>query len=198
MATFLDVGLFGYFGAIFPVLLVFLLVFATLVKTKYFGDNKGIYALIALSIAMIMLFSPNVVAAINVMAPWFVFVFIFSIMLLVGLMAVGVNPDAVTKYMSGEWGTVHWFILAISLVIAIGSLSAVFGESLLPYTQEGAAAEGGSGTSLEDGGITGQTTGTPDFNTNVGRVLFHPKVLGFMLIMLIGSFTIRLMAGQAT
>jgi len=201
MATFLDVGLFGYFGVIFPVLLVFLLVFAVMAKTKFFGDNKGVYALIAFSIAMIMLFSPGVVSVINVMAPWFVLIFIFSILMLLALMVLGVNPDAITKYMSGDWEVVHWFILAFAIIIAIGALASVYGSSLLPYTNE--SGEPIEGEDLPDSHMsaetatTGKTTSTGDFNQNVGRVLFHPKVIGLVFVMLVASFTIRMMAGKA-
>ena len=47
MATFLDVGLFSYFNVIFPVLLIFALVFALLQKTKILGTNITINAIIA-------------------------------------------------------------------------------------------------------------------------------------------------------
>lgn len=202
MATLLDVGLFGYFGVIFPVLLVFLLVFAVLTKTKFFGDNKGVYALIAFAISMMMLFTPGVLSVINVMAPWFVFIFIFCIMILLALMVMGVSPDAIQNYMSGDWETVHWFILAFAIIIAIGSLATVYGGSLLPYTDaEGNPVDGDladSEVSADDGGTTGKTTSTGDFNKNVGRVLFHPKVVGMVLILLIGSFTIRMMAHKTS
>ncbi|MFQ5474278.1 MAG: hypothetical protein ACE5DM_00410 [Candidatus Nanoarchaeia archaeon] len=191
MATFLDIGLFSYFSVIFPVLFVFLLVFAVLTKTQFFGDNKGVYSLIAFSIAMIMLFSPGVVQVINVMAPWFVLIFVFGILLLLALMVMGVEADAITTYM-GSWDVVHWFILSFAIIIAIGSLATVYGGSLLPYTSEKGAV------TVDDGGTTGVRTSTGDFNQNVGRVLFHPKVIGMIFVLLVASFTIRMMAGQTS
>ena len=190
MATFLDIGLFGYFGAIFPVLLVFLLVFAVLTKTKFFGDNKGVHSLIAFAIAMMVLVSPGVVSVINIMAPWFVFIFIFSMLFLVSLQFLGVKSEAITDYMTGDWSAVHWIILSIAIIIAIGSLATVYGGSLLPYTESGQA------TVTAGGGVTGTTTSTGDFNQNVGRVLFHPKVIGMVFVLLVATFTIRLMAGR--
>ena len=192
MATFLDIGLFGYFGAIFPVLLVFLLVFAVLTKTNFFGDNKGVHSLIAFAIAMMMLFSPGVVGVINVMAPWFVIIFIFSMLFLLALQFLGVESSAITSYMTGDWSAVHWIILSIAIIIAIGSLATVYGESLLPYTESGQAEL------TTGGGVTGTTTSTGDFNQNVGRVLFHPKVIGMAFILLLSALTIRLMAGKDT
>ena len=196
MATFLEVGLFSYFSVIFPVLLVFLLVFAVLTKTEFFGKNKGVYALIAFAIAMIMLFSPGVVNVINVMAPWFVFIFMFFVFILLALLLMGVKSESITDYMSGDWTVVHWFILSFAIIIAIGSLATVYGGSLLPYTDESGepiGEESDSGMSAEDS-TTGRTTSTGDFNKNVGRVIFHPKVLGMVFVMLIGSFAINLLA----
>ncbi|MBU0461929.1 MAG: hypothetical protein KJ574_05065 [Nanoarchaeota archaeon] len=199
MATFLDVGLFSYFSVIFPVLLVFLLVFAVLTKTKFFGDNKGVYALIAFALAMMMLFTPGIIKVISVMAPWFVFIFIFFTLGILTLMILGTSSDSITKYMS-EWDTVHWFILAFAIIIAIGSLASVYGGSLLPYTSETAAGEtvehvSGENASAETA-TTGRTTSTGDFNQNVGRVLFHPKVIGMIFVLLVASFTIRMMASK--
>ena len=56
MATFLDIGLAQHFSVVFTILLVFVIVFAVLEKSKILGGNKGLHSLIALSLAMLMLF----------------------------------------------------------------------------------------------------------------------------------------------
>ena len=38
--------------------------------------------------------------------------------------------------------------------------------------------------------------GTGDFQTNLGATIFHPKVLGMVVILLIASFAIRMLAGK--
>ncbi|MBI5398496.1 hypothetical protein HZB03_03455 [Candidatus Woesearchaeota archaeon] len=188
MATFLEVGLLQHFSVIFPVLLVFVTVFALLQQSKMFGENKGIHSLIAISIALLMLFSPGVVQVIGIMAPWFVLIFIFILLILLGFKFLGVSDKSIAETMS-SWGTIHWFLLVIGIIIFIGAISSVYGASLLPFS--GAATT----TIATAGGNT--TTSTGDFNANVGRTIFHPKVIGTVFILVVGSFTIKLLCGSS-
>ncbi|MBT7903273.1 hypothetical protein HN587_05400 [Candidatus Woesearchaeota archaeon] len=189
MASFLDIGLINYFGVILPILLVFVLLFGVLQKTKIFGDSKGLQSIIAFCIALMLIIVPGVVEVINIMAPWFVLMFIFFFMIIVSLKFMGVNDDSITTYMSKDWETAHWFILAVGLIIFIGAISAVYGGSLLPFSEE----ENVTGVQGED-----LTVDTGNFNSNVGALIFHPKVIGMVFILILGSFTIRLLAGKSS
>ncbi|NQU79411.1 hypothetical protein HQ545_06610 [Candidatus Woesearchaeota archaeon] len=186
MATFLDIGLAQHFQVIFPILLVFVLIFALLEKSKILGENKGLHSLIALSIAMMLLFVPGVVDVINVMAPWFVLFFLAIIFFMFLLLAFGTKWEAVTEYATG-WATPHWFILVISIVIFIGALANVYGGAMLPFSGEDSVP-------LE--GAEDTATDTGDFNQNVGRVIFHPKTIGLVFVLMVGSLTIRLLAAR--
>jgi hypothetical protein len=79
---------------------------------------------------------------------------------------------------------VYWTILIISLIIIIGSLSAVYGQEELGVTKSNT-------TQLtfddNDGSLV---TDTEDFEHNVKATFYHPKVLGFILFILIGLLTI--------
>jgi hypothetical protein len=192
MATFLDIGLAQHFAVIFPILLVFVIVFALLEKSKILGDNKGLHSLIALSIALMMLFVPGVVQVIAIMAPWFVLMFLLVIFFFMLLLSFGTKWESIVKVAS-VWQTPHWFLLIIGLVIFVGALGAVYGGSLLPYSVEpGEEPVNVSAT----GDVEGMTTDTGDFNQNVGRVLFHPKTIGLVFLLMVGSLTIRLLASQ--
>jgi hypothetical protein len=193
MATFLDIGLVGHFGVIFPVLLVFVIVFALLEKTKILGDNKGLHSLIALCIAIMILFVPGLTTVIAIMAPWFVVLFLLITFFLLLLMAFGTKWTSIVGVAS-SWQTPHWFLLIIALVVFVGALAQVYGGSMLPYSE----SEVGSNVSVsEEGEVEGASTDTGDFNRNVGRVIFHPKTLGLVFLLMIGSLTIRLLAGGA-
>ena len=187
MATFLDIGLAQHFSVIFPMLLVFVIIFALLEKSKMLGDNKGLHSLIAFSIAMMMLFVPGVTQVISIMAPWFVLIFLLVIFFVMIMLAIGMKWEVFAGYMSG-WETPHWFLLIIALIIFIGALGSVYGSSMLPYS--GANAQ----VNTSAGGTTGMTTDTGDFNSNVGRVIFHPKTIGLVFLLLVGSLTIRLLS----
>jgi hypothetical protein len=185
MATFLDIGLVQHFSVIFPVLLVFVIVFALLQKSKLIGDNKGLHSLAALCIAVMMLFAPGVVQVINVMAPWFVLIFLLIIFFMMLLLSLGTSWESITARVT-VWNTEHWFLLIIGLIIFTGALASVYGGALLPYSVE----ENGTVTAAP---MNGTSTDTGDFNANVGRVIFHPKTLGMVFLLMVGSLTIRLL-----
>lgn len=189
MATALDIGLVGYFSVIFPVLLIFVVSYAILSKSKIFGDNNGIYSLIAFAISMMLLFSPDVVKIIAVMAPWFILIFLFFVFGMILLQFMGVEAAKITNYMSSDWTAVHWIVLGLAMTILIGSIGVVFGQSLLPFSSD--SADGVSTVSGADG--SGFDTDTGDFNQNVARTLFHPKVLGLIFLFFIGAATIRML-----
>ncbi|MFC1722906.1 hypothetical protein ACFL0V_02105 [Nanoarchaeota archaeon] len=184
MATFLDIGLLSHVKVIFPLLLVFVIVFAVLTKSEILGDNKGLASLASLAVAMMMLFVPGVVDVFSIMAPWFVVIMLLIFMFTVVLLFLGTSPGEIAEY-ANSWGIVHWFLLIIALIIFIGSIGSVYGESMLPYSG-GAVADGGNATAGTD---------TGDFNSNVGRVIFHPKTLGMIIILVTAALAIRLLSG---
>lgn len=187
MATFLDIGLAEHFIIIFPILLVFVIVFALLEKSKLLGENKGLHSLIALSIAIMMIFVPGLIQVVVIMAPWFVVLFLLVTFFLMLLMAFGTNWDAISG-VANMWQVPHWFLLIISLIIFIGALAQVYGGAMLPFSEEGADIAPVGGEEI--------TTDTGDFNQNVGRVIFHPKTIGMVFVLMVGALTIKLLAGK--
>ena len=101
----------------------------------------------------------------------------------------GVELDSIVDVAS-SWGTPHWFLLVLGLVIFIGAVGTVYGSSMLPYSSEAT----GQDFNITGTGETGTTTDTGDFNSNVGRVIFHPKTIGMVFIMAVGALAIRLLA----
>lgn len=180
MATPLDLGLLGAFGSIWPFLFVTTIVFAFLTKVELFGKEKGAVfsALIAVIMGVFTLFSPITLKTINVMAPWFVLVFVFAIFILMTYMAFGVKEATILNVLTeGEYrSTFGWWVLAITLIIGIGSLSAVISE------EKGFQQLGEDGLPIEE--PVSEQAGFFD-------ILTHPKVLGFALLMLIAVFTIQ-------
>jgi len=172
MATLLDVGVLGHFAPIFTFLLVYVLAYAVLAKTEPWGDNKGVYALIAVILAAMTLFFPPVVALITYIAPWFVFMLfmIFVIMLL--FMAFGVKAGTFEEIFKKD-KLVMWVVLAFSIAILLLGLSQVFGHVI-------------SGT--------GDGDGEGGFNEEVTSTIFHPKVLGIIFLFIIGALAVKLLS----
>ena len=174
MATFLDIGLFEAFAPVFAFLFVWVTVFAIMQYTKLFTDNKGLHALFAFVLAVLTMLSPKLVELIALMAPIFVVAMIFLLMLMLLYKMFGVKDDWLTGAIEGKGSAFYW-ILIIAIVIVVGSIAIVYGDQILAITQ---------GTEGNATGITG----------NLGATLFHPKVLGFAVLMLIAVFTIYQLA----
>lgn len=167
MATFLDIGGLQQFSTFFVFIFVWLAVYAVLTYSKILGENKAIQIVIGLVIALLVLFSPIATGMIEYIAPWFAVVFIFVIFATMALKMFG----ATGAESLGSLRVVTFVV--IILVLVVGALSYVRGQVSAPGDNE---------TSIDYGKTT--------------ALLFHPKILGIMFIMIIAIFTIVLMAGK--
>ena len=183
MATFLELGLLNYFAVIFPALLIFVVVFAIFEKYKLIGENKAIHAVIAISIAFIVMISQNIIGIINFIAPWFVLIFIFTILLLMVYKIVGASDEAITNFIHTD-SAVKWFIFAIGIIIIVAGIAHVYGQQLVPVT---------GGNVTETANSAGELTETGKFSENVAATFFHPKVIGLIFVMLVAVFSISLL-----
>jgi hypothetical protein len=216
MATLLDMGLLENVKIIFPLLLVFFVTFAVLEKTKVIGEeNRSLNAVIAVCVSMMMLLSPNLIKVISIITPWVVFAVIAIMFFLVIFMFTGYKWSELIGDMNDEWGFAQWFLLVVFLIFIIGGLSTVYGQTMLPWSGEESGAQQSSGTQVtytteyvDENGTTvtapmdkvraaqaqgDLSTDTGQFSSNVGRIVFHPKILGMVLVLIIFSFAIRLL-----
>src|SRR3989338_312266 len=172
MATPLDTGLISSFGIIFPFLLVLVFFYGAFSYTKLFGDNKGLQVILALILAFFVLLSPTLREVVNLMTPWFVLLFLFILFAMVGFKTLGASNEDVHDVFNGPYAvTIVWWIIGMSIVIALGSLSSI-------TFKEGAPTKVN---------ITGTSTGGVDETGSSAfwAILFHPKVLGLIAIFLI-------------
>ncbi len=177
MATPLDIGLLEKFSVIFPFLFVLVIVYAILQYGKFLGSNKGIHALIALFLAIMTLFSSAVTDTINLMAPWFILLFVFILFVIIAFKIFGTSDsDIMSVLKDPSYNYIIWWIVAIGLIIALGSLTSVVwsAESGGMPTYNESSAEGMGANAF--------------WNT-----IFHPKILGMAVILLIAVFTIQKM-----
>jgi hypothetical protein len=180
MATPLDFGLLANFSSLFPFLFVTVSVYAGMSKIAPFGaDQRGLYAFLAFILGVLTMFSPIAIKTINRMAPWFVLLFIFSIFILMAFKMFGITDETITGIItSSEHGdTFFYWIIALILVIGIGSLTSVVSEekgfTKIGSNETGAAPEPGT----EQVGFV--------------QTIVHPKVLGMILLLLVAAFTVR-------
>jgi len=188
MASIVDgvSGLIGSFLPFFMVLFTWVIVFGFLEKTKVFGDSggsKGRNSIIALVVALMVLATPDITRLISVIVPWFFFLFLFFMLVMVGFLFIGGKSDDIYTSFSGAQGV--WVFIVIGGIIIAMAAGNVYGDQLLEFT--GGEGTQGNYTVSPDGS---GSTDTGSFRDNLGGVLFHPAVLGMIAFILIATFAI--------
>ncbi len=181
MATPLDLGILKQFDVLFPFLFVLVIVFAILYRTQSFKEKPGLAAIIAFLLAIMTVVSPIAPIAtksINLMAPWFIILFIFIIFLMLAYQTFGVEEKTILKIVtdSEHSNTIVMILLVISVLIAAGAVS----KSYLETKQTTGPGVTAVASSAEESEIL--------------QTLLHPKVLGTVLFLLIALFTVQKMA----
>lgn len=195
MATFLDVGVLGYFRVIFAMILIFVIMYGFLSWTKPFGDkNSGLYALVSIAFAILSITSGSVLTLISFMTPWFFIVIFVAFFILFILMIFGLKEKDLKAGMSGELRT--WVIIVVIVILLFG-LGSAFGQKTLEQGTgvtgpDPAEVQGSLGTGDN---VTGSpsATATNDFNANLLNTIVNPQVLGMILVMFVGVFAIFLL-----
>jgi len=185
MATPLDLGILQHFEMLWPFLFVTTVMFGVLSYGKLFGDNKAVHALLSVLLGIMVLFSPVAVETINRAAPWFIVLFVFFMFAIVSFKIFGVTDENILwVFKSKDYGYVNLWIIALILIITLGSLSSVLSE------------RGGIGKPIS----TSQATEGGEFSeqeADFWATLFHPKVLGMALILLIATFTVQRLSASS-
>lgn len=183
MPTPLDLGLLKQFDVLFPFLFVLVIVFAILYRIKMFSEKPALAAIIAFFLAVITVVSPVAPIAtksINLMAPWFVILFIFIMFLLLAYQTFGVKEDTITDIITkSEYSnTIVTITLIIVILIAGGSIFQAYSETK-------------QFTKLTQPELS--TTAAKE-EAEFWQTLLHPKILGTLLILVIALFTVQKMA----
>ncbi len=174
MATFLDVTGLEQFSSIFVFLFSILILYAVLSATKMLGGNKLIAILISLVLSIFVLMSSSITSMVEELAPWITVGFLFIV--LVGVVAsllVGDSPlvAAATFELRGV------LLAFLVIIIFIASMAQVRKHISVP-------GDDGTSDSIEE--FTKPTT-----------IIFHPKVMGAILVLAIAVFTIGMLASRA-
>lgn len=185
MASVLDLGLVEGFDILFVFLLIIVLVFALLTKFSILGKDKmGLNWLIAIAVGFLSLISPKVIALVKFIAPWFVLLFLFLVLLMLTFQILGAKDTDFQRVLNKDTA-ISWTIVGIGLVIIVAGFGVTFGQDLL---------EGRSIVMDDDGNPT--VSDASSFETNVLQTLFHPKILGVMALFGISIFAVALLSGK--
>ncbi|HIG93153.1 TPA: hypothetical protein HA242_05915 [Candidatus Woesearchaeota archaeon] len=185
MATLFDIGLLRSFDVVFPFLLVWALVFALLQKTKVIGQSMGINSVIATVAAFTVLLSQTAIDIINFMIPWFVIALIFFVLLILIFQTFGAKEEHVLSALQKD-KAIGWVIVGVALVIMIAAFGNVLGQKFTESAFQGTSV---NATTNANG------VATANFQQNITATLFHPKVLGLMVLFAIAIFAVALLSG---
>ncbi len=110
------------FIPVFGFLLVFVVTYALLGKTKALGENKFVHILVSFAVSIIFLVSASAVQYVKLIAPWFA---VLIVSLLFIALVVGLIKGDIDKFFQ------PWFAWIIVVVLVIGfvvSAIYVFGD----------------------------------------------------------------------
>lgn len=183
MATIMDISLLDYFTSFFVFIFIWVFFYAMLSKLEFFGkDKKGINALIAACVGVLVLVTSPVVDFIKVLTPWFavlLFVFFCFIMvfMLFGIPLTGGNVEKGTGSIAAVMGTSGnvWTMVIILIILLLVAITQVFGPAIANLTQ-------------------GDEPSGASFVKTVGEIVFSPKVLSVFFLLLVAAQTVRLIS----
>ncbi|MBS3165243.1 hypothetical protein J4439_07480 [Candidatus Woesearchaeota archaeon] len=177
-SSIVDLGILEGLSAIFMVILVFVLIYALLQKTQALGGKPSLDAFIAIAVSMIMLISSTVMEIIAKMTPILVLLLFMAMFLLIATRFIGVEDSSIVTMLGGQ--NAAWWFIVVGILVFLGAAGQVVG----PLLASGSPAEAVQPS--EPG-----ATGTGDYSTDLRNTLFHPTFLGMIVLLLIGSFTVR-------
>jgi len=204
MATFIDLGFMYGLSPIFVFLMTFAIVYVLLQGVKILGTSKSMHAIIAFVSGIFVAMSSNITKIIMSVIPWFALIMFFLILLVLGFGAMGAGKEELLNTLgsSDSPGSIlFWAVVVIALIILGGAIADVYGQKQLEITDPDASVSpssnvsASSGSSMNSNAVdTGSLkTDTGDFGTNLGNALYHPRMLGFILVMLIGVLTVAML-----
>lgn len=172
MATFLDVTGLEHFSSLFVFLFTWLILYAVLSATKLLG-NKLIAVMLGMILSIFVLLSPAVTSIVRDLAPWITVGFLFIVLIgVVGKLMIGDLPGEYTLELRGM------LLVFLVIIIFVASMSQVRKHISVP-------------------GDEGTSEGTEEF-LKPTTIIFHPKVLGAILILAIAIFTIALLTARTS
>ncbi|MCL6500487.1 MAG: hypothetical protein K6T16_00435 [Candidatus Pacearchaeota archaeon] len=124
----IDLSGISTFIPVFGFLLVFVVVYALLGKTKVLGENKFVHILVSFAISIIFLVSANAIEYVRVVTPWFA-TFIVSLLFIV--LVVGLIKGNVEEFFKGKGFA--WLIIIALIIIFLFSAVYVFADLINKY-----------------------------------------------------------------
>ena len=173
MATFLDVTGLEHFSSLFVFLFTWIIMYAVFTASKVFGGNKAGPILLGMILSIFVLLSPAVTSIVRELAPWITIGFLFIVLVAV-----------VAKLMIGDFAGAGEASIEVRGVLLVFLVIVIFIASMAQIRKH-IPVPGDGGTSEDTEEFLKPTT-----------IIFHPKVMGAILLLAIAIFTIALLASS--
>lgn len=190
MTTLLNIGILQHFSGIFIFLFVFALIYAALSKSKFFGgDKQGLYAIIAFVVAILIASSKFALRLVAIVIPWYTALAIVAFLILLVYGVLGAKEEHLDSIVKS--GQLRGWIIGFGVAILIFGLAFTFGEELRNV--------GYSSNESTTGVPTNQTLNPSgkNFSSELVKTIFHPAMLGLLMLFLIAMFAIMFLTKSA-
>ncbi len=154
----------AYFMPLFAFLLVFIIVYAFLTKTKLLGKSTFIHLLVSFIAAIIFIVSPTAAEFTTLALSWLAVFIVSLVFILLILTFTGGKLEEIVKSRA-----LAKVIIVVLIVIFLSAAIQVFGPAIKPYLP-GQQEAGGVETVLQ-----------------VKHIILHPAVLGALLLLAIAA-----------
>lgn len=182
MVSLLNLGILQHFTGIFIFLFVFALIYAALSKSKFFGGEKqGLYAIIAFVVAILIVSSNFALRLVEIVVPWYTALAIVAFLVLLVYGVLGAKEEHLDSVVKS--GQLRSWIIGFGVAILIFGLAFTFGEEL---RKVGYPSNESSQTPVNQ---TFNPAGE-NFSSELVKTIFHPAMLGLIMLFLIAMFTI--------
>ncbi|MFH1400695.1 MAG: hypothetical protein ABIH41_04190 [Nanoarchaeota archaeon] len=196
----------GNFSFIFVFLISYAIAFGLLSYANPLKDErKGLYGIISFVIAIMVVTSGAATAFVQFFTSWFFILAVGAFMIMFVFGVFGLKGSDWPGIIRND--QVYIWVIIFSIVIVLFAFGSVFGQKLLDVGSGGGQTVTGSpmidadgNPVLDSGGNvvmvpqqTASVAASNSFTDNVLKTFIHPKVLGILLIFMIGFFTILFM-----
>ena len=146
-----DISGLAYFLPIFSFLLVFIIVYAVITRTKLLGDNKFATILVSFIVAIVFSTTAGTRKYVEAVTPWIV---VLIVCLFFILLVIGMSQQKIQNIMKP--GFVWFFVIAVLIIFLVAAFN-VFSSVMQPFWSR----VGETLTTKEK--ITGTAKGTTDY-----------------------------------
>lgn len=160
----------GYFTPAFVFLFILISAYALLKKSNWFGDSEAVNLCLAFLTSILFMVVPEAVEIVSFVTPWVSLLAMLVLFIVILFLFMGAKQEEVTKVVTQN-AAVLTILFVLLGIIFLTALTNVFGPFLMV----------GEGT-----GFWGVTK----------RVIFHPRTLGLIFLLVIASYAIRFITAE--